>query len=242
MRAFAIGVTFCTLMSLSADYAYSKGGRGRGTVGRSGPSIPRFSPRGADRVRSLGRRISRGTIGETERLRGPDRWVGSEGARARQQANELRKLDHRLQTSDRLRENAERNGNNNLFDTANRQEAKAYQHYDDRMRRTADGQRATTFSEPQSATAEKRATLFEGVSEPRGGDVLRRRRGDEAQKLQQQLDVAQQLRDIAARNGNTNLLDTADRIEQMALSRFEQQIGNLVGSQSSAVDGTALVE
>jgi hypothetical protein len=50
-----------------------------------------------------------------------------------QRANEERKLNHRLNTADRLDEIADRNGNDRLHDTAERMRQKAQQHYDKRM-------------------------------------------------------------------------------------------------------------
>lgn len=48
---------------------------------------------------------------------------------------EKRKLEHRQQVAEHLRQIAERNGNQNLLDTAERHDEKASQHYEQRMSR-----------------------------------------------------------------------------------------------------------
>jgi hypothetical protein len=146
-----------------------------------------------------------------------------------QLGNEQRKLDHRLRTAERLRENAARNGNQNLLDTADRMEQRAYEHFDSRLRRVSGG--VTGVDD-----------LSEGVLQPnrdglinsnafdagdvRGGgsDSLTQHHLNEERKLQHQLDVAQRLRDIATRNGNENLIQTADHMEEMAARRYERQL------------------
>lgn len=56
---------------------------------------------------------------------------------------------------------------------------------------------------------------------------------NDERKLQHQLAVAQHLRDIAGRNGNTNLLQTAERMEQMAISRYQQNLDPLAPELSN---------
>ena len=70
--------------------------------------------------------------------------------------------------------------------------------------------------------SEPLSPLSDGLSEPAS-----RRLAQEDRKLQHQLDVAQHLRDVAARNGNENLLRTAERMETMAADRYQKQLEKL---------------
>jgi hypothetical protein len=162
-----------------------------------------------------------------------------------QNNNEQRILNHRLQTAQHLRDVAAKNGNQNLLNNADRMEQRAYDHYNSRLNRingvngdVADG---LTNSATNLAGGNTGQQLLQSGgnqllnSTPLGPgnvansansvtDSFSRQLANEQRKLQHQLDVAQQLRDISARNGNQNLLNTADRMEQMAVNRYEQQL------------------
>ena len=62
----------------------------------------------------------------------------------------------------------------------------------------------------------------------------------EERKLQHLFDVAQKLRDIAGRNGNENLLRTADKVEQVAISRYEAKL-EAWSNQASEVVGSDVI-
>ncbi|KAA5540923.1 hypothetical protein FYK55_18585 [Roseiconus nitratireducens] len=166
------------------------------------------------------------------------------------QANEDRKLNHRLQVADHLRQNAERNGNANLLSTADRMEQRAYDHYDQRLSQMGIDNPLTDdpLQQPVTPPAENAFQTFqapESFREPSlderpsslgtMDDSFSRHLANEDRKLNHQLDVAQQLRDIADRNGNPNLLQTADRMEQMALNRYERAMEHWTADHS-AVD------
>ena len=61
--------------------------------------------------------------------------TGTKRAVGRQRRNEQRKLDHRRDQADRLRDISERNGNERLRETADRIETKAQEHFDKRTRK-----------------------------------------------------------------------------------------------------------
>jgi hypothetical protein len=194
----------------------------------------------------------------TGRLKGRDHALNV------QRANEERKLGHRQQTAEKLRQIAERNGNENLLRTADKMDQQALDHYNkrlskidaqtpqevaERVDRVADGgaeasslaERSPLTSPPPPADAAgglQDVGLFdpalpEGISPDNA-----RRLAHEDWKLQHQLDVAQRLRDNAARNGNENLLRTAERMESMAAERYQAQLekfGLLEALQSPTV-------
>jgi hypothetical protein len=54
--------------------------------------------------------------------------------------------------------------------------------------------------------------------------AVQAQRWNEEQKRQHRLGQAQHLRELGARNGNPQLVETADRMEQMAQEHFEQRM------------------
>ncbi len=54
----------------------------------------------------------------------------------------------------------------------------------------------------------------------------------EERKRQHLFDVAQKLRDMAGRNGNANLLRTAEKVEQVAIARYQSKFGLWEGQSS----------
>jgi hypothetical protein len=188
-------------------------------------------------------------IGEVAGSGSPaQRLTGREHALDVQRLNEQRKLDHRLQVAEHLRANAQRNGNQSLLDTADRMEQKAYDHYTSRLSRIDGAGDAggdalpdppagdvpptpsadlTTSHPSESPAAAPTSPTTEDPAAPaedsEAATSFARRLANEERKLQHQLDVAQQLRDIATKDGNQNLIQTAERMEQMAVDRYEQQ-------------------
>ena len=157
-------------------------------------------------------------------------------------SKEQRKLDHRLSVADKLRDNAARNGNQNLLDTADRMERSAYDHYDRRLNRI-DGRTEDVDPFGPEPNAGRPSDLDPSWGRHDWGgdfDDLSRRELVEERKLQHQLDVAQHLRDVAARNGNENLMQTADRMQQMAIDRYQRQLAKFgeVAAEVPSVNGS----
>jgi hypothetical protein len=66
---------------------------------------------------------------------------------------------------------------------------------------------------------------------------------NEERKLNHQLEVAQQVREIAAENGNAELLETASRMESMAADRYVRKLETLgVFEESIPLPNTALLQ
>ena len=151
-------------------------------------------------------------------------------------------MDHRLQTAQHLRYNASRNGNANLLRTAENMEQRAYEHYDsqlDRLGKDTDGGTLNGIvpnppltvndivpdSQPSPnpvAYREPHGSLSVQDSPENDFQPLDSAREWEERKLRHLFDVAQKLREIAGRNGNENLLRTAERVEQIAITRYER--------------------
>lgn len=170
------------------------------------------------------------------------RLSGRDHARSVQRLNEERKLTHRQQTAQKLREIGERNGNDNLLRTADKMDQQALDHYDKRMNKIDGITSQEGTSEVANLTESSLGEQpFSGETASQLQDVARLdsqlpdgfspssagRLAQEEWKLQHQLDVAQRLRDNAARNGNENLLRAAERMETMAAQRYQTQLEKL---------------
>ena len=167
-----------------------------------------------------------------------------------QRANEERKLNHRLGVADKLERLADSNGNENLRNTAERMRQKAHEHYDKRIAKIdskqpgngeadalpyklpADGQPLSELASQTPADAlvnASRATPIAGQKLTGPQNALSRQLLNEERKLAHQTELAERLRALAEEQGDAALLQTADRLEQQALDRFENRmdaIGN----------------
>ncbi len=139
MRRTLLPVVLCSSVLLfDVDLALAKkGGGGRGPSGPSKSSRPSLQPKQQPRIinSTAGSPLHRRSdIQLSTRNRGNQtvEWTPKADPRL---GNEERKLDHRLQTAQHLRENSARNGNANLLNTADRMEQRAYEHYDSRLGR-----------------------------------------------------------------------------------------------------------
>ncbi len=213
---------------------------GKGPKGGKGPPAAKSRGNGSPGAKSVGKP----TVGNGQKLTGRD------NAFSVQRQNEERKLAQRQGTAQKLRDIAGRNGNDNLLQTADRMDQQALAHYEQRLAKidelTSKGDVAglQDLTDPvidaaDLETARKDALKLAdgsplddldksvvGDAEPQS---VAQRLLNEERKLQHQLDVAQQLRDIAGRNGNQNLLQTAERMETMAADRYQSQLVKLGG-------------
>lgn len=161
-----------------------------------------------------------------------EKLTGRENALQVQRNNELRKLEHRQNTAQKLREISERNGNENLLDTADRMDQKALEHFEKRQAKIDE------FAQRGENTPLDNNNLLDPLDQPLTEDQISKltdpqlqqqhRLLNEERKLQHQLDIAQKLRDLSAKNGNPNLINTAERMEQMAAERYAKQIEKIV--------------
>jgi hypothetical protein len=162
-----------------------------------------------------------------------------------QRANEERKLNHRLGVADKLERLADANGNENLRNTAERMREKARDHYDKRLAKIdsklpPDGESGALPDElpdaeqplpeiPTDAAGSKLAgstpaAPVAGQSLTGRENALARQLLNEERKLSHQTELAQRLREIAEEQGDSALLETAERLEQQALDRFEKRM------------------
>jgi hypothetical protein len=161
-----------------------------------------------------------------------EKLTGRDNALAVQRSNEERKLLHSQQTAQKLRDISAKNGNENLLDVADRMDQKALDHYAKRQ------EKIDEFAKRGDDSPLDNNSLLDPLDQPLTEDQISKltdpvlqqqhRLLNEERTLQHQLDIAQKLRDLAAKNGNPNLLNTADRMEQMAADRYAKQIGKIV--------------
>jgi hypothetical protein len=161
-----------------------------------------------------------------------EKLTGRDNALQVQRNNELRKLEHRQNTAQKLREISERNGNENLLDTADRMDQKALDHFEKRQAKIDE------FAQRGENTPLDNNDLLDPLDKPLTEEQISKltdpnlqqqhRLLNEERKLEHQLDIAQKLRDLSAKNGNPNLINTAERMEQMAADRYAKQIEKIV--------------
>lgn len=145
-----------------------------------------------------------------------------------QRDNEIRQLEQRQDTAEKLREISERNGNQNLKDVADRMDQRAQDQFEKRNQ-TIDQlpiKSNKAASADGAGSAIETGDLEEDVSLDRNKLVLNQERHilNEERKLEHQLQIAQHLRDLAAKNGNQNLIETAERMELMAAEHYADQL------------------
>ena len=228
-----LAVSICSLPMLEA-----KGPKGnRGWGGRPTTTSRRFQGNSngigarvvqgaADAGRTVANGVGRGLGKVSERLTGRNQAV------AVQRANEQRQLQHRQATAQKLREISDRNGNENLKTVADKMDQRALDQFDKRNQKI---DQLNARHNPTDLTQPNRVDGLNpadnGINDFSAQD--QRRLLQEEQKLMHQLEVAQQLRDLAARNGNQNLIETADRMELMAAERYANQVRNVTPTEQS---------
>lgn len=202
--------------------------------GGKGLSSPLKSVGGGNKILSpagKGNIIPRGNGQTLQKLTGVNQAVNV------QRANESRKLLQRQQTAQQLRDISARNGNQNLMNTANRMDQQALQHYQSRQAKIDqlaqqnpnNPLNPNQLNDPldQQLTDQQIANLKDPSLQQQ------HRLLNEERKLQHQLSVAQQLRDISAQNGNANLIRTAEQMESMAANRYASQMTKILGPSAS---------
>jgi hypothetical protein len=163
-----------------------------------------------------------------------------------QRTNEERKLEHRLGVADKLDRLADANGNQHLHDTAERMRQKAHQQYDKRIAKidskspldSPDDLESPAPADPDEpiagppTTGEPPPPSNEGAPPTQAAptkltgrqNALARQLHNEERKLEERTELAERLRAMGEEQGDPELLQAADRIEQQALSHFEERM------------------
>lgn len=215
-----------------------RGGGPKKSISRGGPSKS-FSPQkkstGGGKPLQSPSAKGKPDFGTTKRGNGQslDKLTGRDRAVSVQRGNEDRKLLQRQNTAQKLRDISARNGNENLNDVADRMDQRALDHY--RQRQAKIDQLAQRGTDTPFDENDLRDPLDQPLTDQQIANLdnpalqQQHRLLNEERKLQHQLDVAQKLRDLSARNGNPNLLNTAERMELMAAERYASQLDKIIG-------------
>jgi hypothetical protein len=142
-----------------------------------------------------------------------------------QRQNEMRKLNHRLETADHLDRLAERNGNPRLHDTAERMRQKAFEHYEKRLAMIDTKGPQVSAAMPENSWVE--SELPAEPASTAAADPWASRLAEDRRELLRRLDASQELLKWAEQNGSDQLRAAASRMEQQALQQFYDRLGDL---------------
>ena len=170
-----------------------------------------------------------------------------------QETNEERKLKHRLEIADRLEQLAEKNGNPHLKETAERMRQKAHAHADNHLAKLDRQSLLEEAEEPSVASSFDRKlfvntlsnasaedAIFESSSYGQHENAIRQQLRTEERWLNERLELAERLREMAGHKNTPGLSKAADYLEQGGLNRFEkraEEIRSLEERHHTAVDG-----
>jgi hypothetical protein len=231
-RRLLLLTLICLSYGFTLDARPGKGGGPRRSIPNRG-AADLVRPRSTG-VGSVPLPTTRGPLGNPANARGNatmvpgQRPTSREHALAVQRGNEERKLLQRQQTALRLREISERTGNAHLGNVADRMDRDALQHYRQRQ------QTLDEFARRPVSALGAHNDLADPLARPLTDQEIAKldnpqlrqqyRLLNEERKLQQQLETAQKLRELSSRNGNPNLISTAERMEQLAADRYVKQL------------------
>jgi hypothetical protein len=163
------------------------------------------------------------------------------------QAREQRKLEHRQQVADHLREVSDRNGNEHLKQVADDMDARAQAHYDKQMekinRKYGLDDEAGDVDAPEDAAHDSHDGADESLddsdeflneTDEHVDELTRKLTGtenaaarqlrNEMRNLTRRMEAAERLRAMAEQTGNESMLQAAERLEQQALDHFHQRM------------------
>lgn len=195
------------------------------------------------------------SIGSVKRNAATGDLAGSDHPWSKHQAREERKLDHRRQVADHLREISDRNGNEHLQQVADDMEQRAQAHYDKQMEKIRQkyGLDDTTADAGDGLDdlADNRLggdgdALDDAVDVVDGGDdaldevarkltgrenALFRQMRNEERKLTRRMEAVERLRQMATQTGDEDMLQAADQLEDWAMDHFDQRMAQITDFQ-----------
>ena len=163
-------------------------------------------------------------------------------------AREQRKLDHRRQVANHLRELSDRNGNQQLKQVADAMEQRAQAHYAKQMDKLnqkygldgTDLGAQDALNTPASPAPFGDNDLADGLNRSlddtarkltgRENALFRQLRNEE-RKLAKRTEAVQRMRQLAEQIGDSDMLDEADRLEEWAMNHFDQRMTRITDFQ-----------
>ncbi len=166
------------------------------------------------------------------------------------QAREQRKLEHRQQVADHLREVSDRNGNEHLKQVADDMDERAQAHYDKQIEKinqkyglddaTADPDAPEDVADnPLDGADESLDDSDEFFNETNDNvdELTRKLTGtenaaarqlrNEMRNMTRRMEAVERMRAIAEETGDDSMLQAADRLEKQALDHFHQRMTKL---------------
>jgi hypothetical protein len=242
LAAFILGL-------MHADESWAKNGRGgsKGGGGKSFKAGSSFHGHGGSSKSGAASSHRGKTKPSFATKHGAKKRVQSDDAQpwAKHQAREQRKLEHRQQVADHLREISDRNGNEHLKQVADDMDARAQTHYDKQMAKIEQkyGLEDTAADSPEDVTNDPAAgdsgTVDDSHEVPDGNDgsldeaarkltgrenALMRQLRNEERKLDKRMEEVERMRALAERTGDEGMLEAADRLEEWAMDHFQQRM------------------
>jgi hypothetical protein len=251
-------LALCAVCQLWGSDSWAKNGRGghKGGGGKSAQGSASFHGKGGNKLatersnrgkrKSLNHSIMHDTTGHVND--GDQPW-------SKHFAREQRKLDHRKQVADHLREVSDRNGNEHLKQVADDMEQRAQAHYDKQVEKI---RQRYGLDEPVSDAGD---SVNNGAGNPPGSDgdqldgsgeafntandnlsdgakhfsgrenALVRQLRNEDRKLAKRMQTVQRMRQLAEQSGDEGMLQAADELEQRAWDHFDQRMTQIVDFQ-----------
>ena len=169
-------------------------------------------------------------------------------------AREQRKLDHRKQVADHLREISDRNGNEHLKQVADDMEQRAQAHYDKQIEKIkqkyALDEAATDADALEHAADNPLASDSDVLGDTSDGlhgtdnsmneiarkltgreNALFRQLRNEERKLAKRMEAVERMRAMAEQTGDDGMLESADRLEEWAMNHFDQRMTQITDFQ-----------
>ena len=253
-------LAFLIASLMSGAELWAQGGRG-GFKGGGGKGVKGNS---SFRGKGGGSKAGSGSIDRVKRKPSFNRSMkrdastryskGSDQPWSKHHAREQRKLDHRREVSDHLRDVSDRNGNEHLKQVADDMDLRAQSHYDKQMEKI-------NQQYGLDGPAADAGNALDGVADnPLGGDgaldnsgevldgandrldevaqkltgrenALSRQLRNEERKLAKRMETVEQMRQLAGQTGDEGMLQAADRLEDWAGNRFDQRMAQITDFQ-----------
>ncbi len=253
-------LAFLTACLMSGAELWAKGGRG-GFKGGGGKGLKGNS---SFRGNGGGSKAGSGTIDRVKRKPSFNRSMkrdatnrfsnGGDQPWSKHHAREQRKLDHRREVADHLRDVSDRNGNEHLKQVADDMDQRAQAHYDKQMEKI--NQRYGLDGPAADA-----GNALDGVADnPLGGDgalddsgevldgandaldevaskltgrenALSRQLRNEQRKLAKRMEAVERMRQLAEQTGDDGMLQAADRLEEWAANHFDRRMAQITDFQ-----------
>ncbi len=257
-------LAFLTASLISGAELWAQGGRGGFKGGGKG-----VKGNSSFRGKGGGSKAGSGTFDRVKRKPSFNRSMkrdattrfsnGGDQPWSKHHAREQRKLDHRREVADHLRDVSDRNGNEHLKQVADDMDLRAQSHYDKQMEKINQqyglDDTAADAGNALNDVADNRlggdgalddsGEVLDGANDALGDDrldevankltgrenALSRQLRNEQRKLAKRMETVEQMRQLAGQTGDEGMLQAADRLEEWAGNHFDQRMAQITDFQ-----------